>query len=54
MTAGLKGDAAAVIAAVAIRTTARTELVSAVAMADAAEGAGLDSVADINCPPFPN
>jgi hypothetical protein len=56
MTAGLTGDAAAVTAAAAIKTTDLTEAVSvsAVAAADTAEGVGLDSVADTNCPPFPN
>jgi hypothetical protein len=38
----------------AIKTTDRTEVVSAVAAADAAEGAGLDSVEDTYCPPIPN
>ncbi len=56
MTAGLTGDAAAATAAAATKTTDRTEVVSdsAVAAADAAAGAGLDTVADINCPPNSN
>ena len=55
MTAGHTGGAAAAIAAAATKTTDKTEVVSgsAVAAADAAEGAGLGTVADTNCPPNP-
>jgi hypothetical protein len=49
MTAGLTGDAAAATTAAATKTTDRTEVVSDWAVA-AAVGAGLDTVADINCP----
>jgi hypothetical protein len=42
-----------VTAAAATKTTARTEVVSGSAVA-AAEGAGLGTVADTNCPPIPN
>ncbi len=56
MTAGHTGGAAAAIAAAATKNTDRTEVVSdsAVAVADAAVGAGLGTAADTNCPPNSN
>ena len=56
MTAGPTGDAAAATAAADTKTTDRTEVGSdsAVAAADAAVGAGPDTVADTNCPPISN